>query len=133
MGRYLLRRLLGMVPLLVGISMLTFAIANLVPGSPIAHLERDLDRNRQLTPEHIARIKHNLGLDQPVHVRYVVWAGNLLRGDLGVSIRSHAAVTDLIAGRLPNTLLLTSSAFVLSFLFAIPVGVYSAVRRNSLF
>ena len=133
MGHFVLRRLLGMVPLLIGITILTFGIANVVPGSPIAHLEHDLRSGRQLSPESIERIKHNLGLDQPIHVRYFVWAGNVLRGDLGISIRSSQPVASLIVQKLPNTLLLTSTAFLLSFLISIPIGVYSAVKRNSWF
>lgn len=133
MSRFIIRRVLLIVPLLIGITMLTFGIANLVPGSPLADLEYNLQRNRELTPEQIERIKHNLGLDQPMHVRYLVWLSNVARGDLGISIRSHAPVTQMILDRLPNTLLLTTTAFLLSLLFAVPVGVYAAVHRNSWF
>jgi peptide/nickel transport system permease protein len=132
-GRYVLRRLLGMIPLLIGITMLTFAITNLVPGSPITFLEEQMVGNRQIRPEDIERIKHNLGLDKPVYIRYVVWFSNVVRGDLGISIRSYNPVHELILAKLPNTLLLTGTAFLFSFVLAIPVGVYSAVRRNSWF
>jgi peptide/nickel transport system permease protein len=81
----------------------------------------------------IERIERQLGLDRPLSVRYLVWVGNLARGDLGISMRNYAPVDDLILGRLPNTLLLTTSAFLLSFLLAIPIGVYAAIKRNSLF
>ena len=83
MSRYILRRMLAMIPLLIGITMLTFGIANLVPGSPIADLEYNLQRNQGLTPEHVERIKSNLGLDEPIYTRYVIWASNVARGDLG--------------------------------------------------
>lgn len=129
MGRFIIRRLLQVVPLLLGITMLTFAIANLVPGSPVTGLEF----NPRTSPEDIARIRKNLGLDEPVHTRYVVWLSNVVRGDLGVSLQHFRPVRDTILEKLPNTLLLTGTALVLSLLLAIPVGVYSAVRRNTLF
>lgn len=133
MSRFILRRLLAMVPLLIGITMLTFGIANLVPGSPIPDLEYNLQRNQGLSPEHVERIKENMGLNEPLYTRYLIWAGNVMRGDLGISMRSHAPVTQMIVRRLPNTLLLTVSAFLLSLLFAVPVGVYAAVHRNTFF
>jgi peptide/nickel transport system permease protein len=122
-----------MVPLILGITVLTFAIINLVPGSPVAHLEQELRGNRQIRQEDIERIKRNLGLDKPVHIRYFTWLGNVVRGDLGISMRNYNPVSKLILEKLPNTLLLTSTAFILSFFLAIPIGVYSAVKKNSLF
>lgn len=133
MGRYLIRRLLQMVPLLIGVTFLTFAIVNLIPGSPVARLVGD-DRGRaMIRAEDVERIKANLGLDQPIHVRYLVWLGNVVRGDLGVSIRASSPVTDLILQKLPNTLVLTGTAFLVSFLAAIPIGALAAVKRNSWF
>jgi peptide/nickel transport system permease protein len=131
--RYLIRRLLQMVPLLIGVTFLTFAIVNLIPGSPVARLVGD-DRGRAvIRAEDVERIKANLGLDQPIHVRYLVWLGNVVRGDLGVSIRASSQVTDLILQKLPNTLALTGAAFLVSFMMAIPIGALAAVKRNSWF
>jgi peptide/nickel transport system permease protein len=133
MGPYLIRRLLQMVPLLIGVIFLTFAITNLIPGSPVARLVGD-DRGRaMIQAEDVERIKANLGLDQPVHIRYLIWLGNVVRGDLGVSIRASSPVTDLILQKLPNTLVLTGTAFLVSFLVAIPIGAFAAVKRNSWF
>ncbi len=133
MSRYILRRLLQMIPLLLGITILMFGIVNLVPGSPVSNLQQELRGGRQIRQRDIERIERHLGLDQPVHTRYLVWISNVVRGDLGISLRNYAPVTGLIRDRLANTLLLTISAFLLSFLLAIPIGVYSAIKRNSLF
>lgn len=129
MGRFVLRRLLQVIPLLIGISIITFALANLVPGSPVSGLEF----NPRTTPEDIARIKANLGLDEPVWKRYFIWIGNVVQGDLGISLRNFRPVRDTIIEKLPNTLLLTGTSLLISFLISIPIGVYGAVRRNSAF
>lgn len=133
MTRYALSRLLQVVPLVVGITLVTFVVVNLVPGSPIANIEEQLGRNRGVRQEDVDRIKRNLGLDQPVHVRYVTWAGNVLRGDFGISLRNYRPVSELLLERMPNTLLLTSSALILSLAIAIPTGIYAAVRRGRTF
>lgn len=127
MGRFILRRLLQMVPLLLGITFLTFAIVNLVPGSPVAAIEF----NPRATPEDVARIKENLGLDRPWPERYVYWLGDLIQGDLGISLINYTPVSVRILNVLPNTLLLTTTALALALGLAIPLGVQAAVRRNS--
>src|SRR3954452_1661523 len=129
MGRYIIGRLLQVIPLLLGISILVFLLVNAVPGSPVA----DLAFNPTTRPEDIAAIKHALGLDQPLYKRYFVWLSHVVRGDLGLNMVTYRPVTRDIADRLPNTLKLTFSAFVLALVFSIPVGVYSAVKRNSAF
>ena len=129
MGRFILRRLLQVIPLLIGISIITFALANLVPGSPVSGLEF----NPRTTPEDIERIKDNLGLNDPVWKRYFIWIGNVAQGDLGISLRNFRPVRETIIEKLPNTLLLTGTALVLALAISIPIGVYGAVRRNSAF
>lgn len=133
MTRYIIRRLAQVVPLMIFISMLIFAIANLVPGSPVQNLIAQLGTHVRLTQEDIDRITAYYGLDQPVYTRYFTWIGNVLQGDLGVSMTMQRPVDELILQSLPNTLLLTGTAFVLALLFAVPVGVYGAVRRNTWF
>jgi peptide/nickel transport system permease protein len=127
MASFVLRRLLQMVPLLLGVTFLTFAIVNLVPGSPIAHLSL----SSRLRPEAVARIERNLGLDQPWPVRYLRWLGDLLRGDLGLSLTNGTPVADRILTVLPNTLLLTTTALAFALLCAGPLGIAAAARRNS--
>lgn len=129
MGQFVLRRLLQTVPLVIGITVLVFALANLVPGSPVSNLQLDPSTR----PEDVERIRSNLGLDQPLHVRYFVWASSLVQGDFGLSLQSHRPVLTIIMERLPNTLLLTFSSLLVALLFSIPVGVYAALKRNSFF
>jgi peptide/nickel transport system permease protein len=129
MGRFIIRRLLQMIPLIFGITVITFALANLAPGSPVA----DLQFSPGTRPEDIQRIKESLGLDQPVYVRYVQWVSHVMRGDLGLSLVTFRPVTRTILEKLPNTLLLTGTALIFSLAISVPVGVYAAVRRNSWF
>lgn len=129
MSRYVLRRLLGMIPLLIGISFLIFALINMVPGSPTDQFEFNPD----LKPEDVERIRENLGLNQPWYLRYFTWVGNALQGDLGNSFINYAQVTDLLQSALPNTLLLSAVSLVIALLISIPIGVIAAVKRNSAF
>ncbi len=129
MGRFVLRRVIQMIPLVIGITIITFGLANLVPGSPIS----DLELNPNIQPQDLERIRHSLGLDQPLYIRYFQWFSHIIRGDLGISLVTYRPVSELILQKLPNTLLLTGAALLLSLLFSIPVGVYSATRRNTVF
>jgi len=129
MARYVLRRLLVMIPLLLGVTFLTFALINLIPGSPA-----DVVRNDpKIRPEARVRIERQLGLDKPWPVRYVTWLGDLARGDLGESMQNRVPVADRIGAVLPNTLLLTVSALVVALVVAIPLGVYAALRHRTWF
>ena len=129
MLRYSLRRILVMIPLLIGVSFLTFALMNLIPGSPLQAIER----NPKVRPADVARMKEAYGLDDPWPQRYVEWLGNALTGDFGPSFYNRLPVTDRIWGVLPNTLLLTVSALTISLLISIPLGIYSAVYHKRLF
>lgn len=129
MGLYIIKRLLQMVPLLLGISFLTFAIVNLVPNSPVDRLKL----GPRIRPADVERIRENLGIGRPWPVRYVEWLGDLIRGDLGLSLVNGTPVADRIWAVLPNTLLLTTMALVLSLTVSIPLGVYSAARHNTWF
>ena len=129
MSAFLIRRVLQIIPLLIGITILVFLLINAVPGSPVS----DLALVPGTRPEDVAQIKRQLGLDQPLYKRYFVWLGNVLQGDLGKSMINYRDVRDEIAGRLPNTLKLTVAAFLLSLVFSIPIGIYSAIKRNSIF
>jgi peptide/nickel transport system permease protein len=128
MSRYILRRLIQVIPLLFGITFLTYAIVN-AAGDPLAEIEL----NPRMSAEDVKQIQENLGLNDPWYTRYFIWVGNVLQGDLGLSLINSTPVRDRILNVLPNTLLLTGTAFAIALLVAIPLGVYSAVRRNSLF
>src|SRR5690606_21196972 len=108
MTRYVARRLLQVIPLLIGITLITFLLANAVPGSPVSNLEF----NPRTSQEDIDRIKESLGLNDPLHVRYFTWLGNLVQGDLGISMKTYRPVRDTIIEKMPNTILLTGTALV---------------------
>lgn len=129
MARFILRRLVQMIPLIIGITFLTFAIVNLVPGSPVSQYEF----NPRARPEDVARIKSSLGLDEPWHIRYFTWLGNVVQGDLGLSLVNYTPVTNRMLSVLPNTLLLTTTALLFALMISIPLGLYAAVKRNSWF
>jgi peptide/nickel transport system permease protein len=126
---YIARRLLQMIPLVLGVTFLTFAIINLMPGSPVMRL-RD---NPKIRPEAAIMLEKQLGLDQPWPVRYVNWLGDLAHGNLGVSLYNQLPVADRIWAAIPNTLLLAVTSLILALAVAVPLGVYSAVRHGSAF
>jgi peptide/nickel transport system permease protein len=131
MSNYVLRRLIQSLPLLLGITLIAFTIQHLAPGDPAwAILGPQLDR---LRPEQLERIRVAWGVDQPVHIQYVKWLGNLLHGDFGRSFADGRPVLTVIAERVPATLALTGSALLLALLISIPVGAISALRQYSLF
>ncbi|HLJ61120.1 MAG TPA: ABC transporter permease [bacterium] len=129
MTRFVLRRLLGAVPLVIGVSMIVFGILQAMPGGPLAVY---LD-NPYITARDIALIKHQLGLDQPLYVQYARWFGAYALGHWGISYSSGEPVAWLIFARLPATLLLMGTSFLLAMLFALTTGVYSAVHQHSAF
>jgi peptide/nickel transport system permease protein len=129
MTRYIIRRLLLMIPLLLGVSFITFAIVNLIPGSPLA----DLRRNPKIRPSDIERLKVQMGLDKPWTVRYVNWLSDLAHGDLGTSMHNNVSVSSRIWAVLPNTLLLTSCSLIFALVVAIPIGIYAAANHRSWF
>ncbi len=125
--QFLLRRLLGVVPLLLGISLLLFIIIHLAPGGP---LDAYVD-NPSVTPEALAQIKVAYGLDQPLPIQYLKWVKSLAQGMWGYSIRSGRPVTTEIADRLGATLLLGGAALILSMSLALPIGIVTAALRRS--
>jgi peptide/nickel transport system permease protein len=125
--RYIARRAVQALVLLWLVSVITFVLIHSAPGGPALLQNPDLSRDQ------IARIRAQLGLDDPLPVQYARWLRALGRGDLGRSYNTVEPVLRLIATRLPNTLLLSGVALLLAFLLAVPLGVASAVRRNSWF
>jgi ABC-type dipeptide/oligopeptide/nickel transport system permease component len=123
MTRYVVARLLGMLPVLLGIVFVTMLTLDLIPGDPVALM---LGENAR--PEEIAALRANLGLDDPLLVRYVRYVGDVLQGDLGRSIRQNRPVLDEIAAVWPKTLQLTVAAMVLAVIVGLLTGIVSAVR-----
>jgi peptide/nickel transport system permease protein len=130
MTAYVVRRLLQMIPLLFGISVLLFAVIQAAPGGPEAAL---LESDRFIDPEVIEAYRERLGVDQPVPVQYARWIGGALRGDLGVSFSTTRPVSEMIVERLPATLELMGASFLLAAVMAFVLGVVSAVRQYSWF
>jgi peptide/nickel transport system permease protein len=126
MTRYVLWRLLTTIPVLLGVTALTYLILTMTPGDPVQML---IDPNT--TAADLAIKRHALGLDQPVYVRYAKWLGELAHGNLGYSFNSGAPVATRILDRIGPTLKLTVTAFALSYAIALPVGVVAATRRYS--
>ncbi|MCC7359273.1 MAG: ABC transporter permease [Anaerolineales bacterium] len=126
MLRLLIRRLFALVPVLLGVAVIVFFIIRLVPGDAV-----DIMLGEYNDPEVAARIRQFLGLDQPVPVQFVRWVTGMLRGDLGISIRTGRAVTTEIAQRLPATMQLAGAAVIFSLLIGVPFGVISATHRNT--
>jgi peptide/nickel transport system permease protein len=126
--KYLFRRLLGAVPLVLGIATIVFFAVNLAPGDPASYFMAP-----GMTQEVVQQMRTNFGLDEPVPVRYVKWLGSMLTGDFGYSFSHSRPVLDVLATFLPNTLLLSGCALVVAFLFGIVLGALQAVRQHSLF
>ncbi len=129
MTRWLVRRLIMLVPLLLGISILTFTVIHLAPGEPV---EMQMAMNPKVGKEARERLTKFYGLDKPLTTQYVEWVSRLVRLDLGRSFSSDGRpVVDKIKERMPVTISLNVIALVIEFGLAIPIGVYAAVRRNS--
>jgi peptide/nickel transport system permease protein len=126
--KFLIRRFLILIPTLIGISMVLFAIISLAPGDPFS----ELAQNPNVPPEVQENLRKSLGIDDPIYIRYFRWLSALVRGDWGYSFVSRVDVTDLIWQRLPTTLFISGAAFVIALLIALPVGVLSAVKQYSL-
>ena len=126
MRRYLARRLLLLVPVLAGVSVVIFMVLHLSPGDPV-----EIMLGSQATQEDRARLRAELGLDQPLHVQYGRWLGHVARGDLGRSLWMKRPVLDEVLGRFKATLVLTGTALLLSSLAGVALGVASATRPNS--
>jgi peptide/nickel transport system permease protein len=129
---YTLRRLAYLIPTLLGITVVTFLIINLAPGDPVSVIQGGQIHAR-ISPEAYQRMLSLYGLDQPLHVRYFTWLKRLLTFDFGESFRNHRPVIKLILERLPATLALNVAALFIALVVAIPLGLFSAVRQNSLF
>lgn len=121
---YIAKRLLWMIPLLLGISIINFGIMHLAPGDPVALLG-----GRNMTPAQKDRVRALYGLDKPIYVQYIKWLGQVLKGDFGRSFVDGRPVSAHIAERLPYTLYLNFLVMVVIYLFSIPIGIISALKQ----
>ena len=148
MTGYFVRRLLLIIPTFIGITLVVFVIMHFVPGGPV---ERQIMRYKmamtseggagassvafstEIPPEALAELRRFYGFDKPVHIRYVLWLGNVLRLDLGKSYVYQDPVWDVIKSRFPISIFLGLTGFLLSYLVCVPLGVIKAVRHGSRF
>lgn len=125
MGKYILKRILVAIPVLIGITIIDYVIMCMA-GSPLEMLQGPRVSQAAVEAKRIA-----LGLDQPVYIQYFVWLGQLMRGNMGYSMKSYQSVSSMIGSHLGPTLLLMGVSLVVSMLIAIPAGIYSAIHQYS--
>jgi peptide/nickel transport system permease protein len=131
MGRYILKRVIAMIPILLGITIISFSVMKMAPGDPTSLMT---DLNPNVNEEAIKRIRAHYGLDQPWHVQYWKWLRNMLMLDFGRSFApDNRPVIDKILERIPITLTISALALLIEFSVAVPLGVMSAVWQDSIF
>ncbi len=124
----LLERLLQLVPVLLGVSLIVFVMMALTPGDPVQIMIGD----QSVTPEQEAALRRGLGLDRPIYERFFIFLGNAVQGDFGTSFYHNRPVSEVIAERLPATIELSLVALIVALVTSIPLGVLAAIKRNSL-
>jgi peptide/nickel transport system permease protein len=127
MWQFIFKRLLHMIPLLLGVSLLTFLLMSLAPGNYFT----TLSQNPQISPETIARLKAQFHLDRPWYVQYFFWLKNILSGNFGYSMAYKIPATSLIFQRLWNTFMLSFFAMIIAWGIAVPLGIWAAVKKDS--
>jgi peptide/nickel transport system permease protein len=127
--QYIIRRLLQAIPLLIGVSIIGFAMMHLAPGGPLAVYTL----NPTITAQDIERIKHVFGLDQPIHIQYIKWAYGIFSGNWGYTFFGGRPVLQVILERFPATLLLMGSGMSMAIIIGMLIGILGAVRRYSVF
>lgn len=128
MLRFIARRLLIAVPILLGVSLLTFTFANLAPGDPISALVRP---GSDVKPRDVEKLKEALGLNKPLPERYVTWLGQVVQGNLGAELVGGGSIAKALAKRIPNTIKLMGTALAISLVVGVLLGILSAFRQHS--
>lgn len=126
MLKYVIKKVLISIPLLLGISLITFVLLNVVPGDPVALMMKE-----HASADVIIRVRAQMHLDDPAYIRFFRFIFNALHGDFGISYKLNRSVTSLLMDGFPNTLVLAASAAVVSWIIGIPAGIISAVKRNT--
>lgn len=129
--KYIFKRLLSLIPILIGISFISFALIYFTGGDAVAVRYEAI--GGMLSPELINQKREELGLNRPFIIQYLSWLSGIIKGDMGVSYVSGKPVFDYIIGKLPNTLLLSISSLITTILISLPLGILSAIKRNSIF
>lgn len=128
MGKYIVRRLLHLIPILIGITFLSFVMMRLAGGDAVTYMYENAGVS--VSQEIIDQAKAEYGLDKPFLVQYATWFGGMVTGDMGTSYVSHRDVYETFVSKLPATILLTFTSIVLTVLIAVPLGILSAIRQN---
>jgi peptide/nickel transport system permease protein len=123
---YIIKRLLQIIPVVLGVTIIAFALIHLAPGDPVRTM-----LGQHATQQEIDEIRAKYGLDQPLYVQYFIWLGDVLQGDLGRSILSHEQVTTEIASRFPNTIELAIASMIFAILIGVVAGIISATKQYS--
>lgn len=126
MTRYIIRRLLQLIPVIIGISIVTFLMMILIPGDPVV-----LMLGQHISPQTVENVRQGLGLDQPMLTRYLHYMWNALHGDLGRSYIQHQTVSQMLTDKIPVTFRLTMVAMVIAVTFGVLIGILSAVKQYS--
>lgn len=126
MLKYVAKRFLALIPVIIGVTFIVFFILKMAPGDPVKIILGD-----QATPEQIAKMRSQMGLDQPLLVQYGKYMLNLFRGDLGISYSTRSPVSEEVWARFPHTLRLSLVATIVSIALAIPLGIVAAVKQNT--
>ena len=126
MGQYIARRLLALIPVLLGVSLVVFMLIRMIPGDPVIIMLGERAR-----PEDIERVREEMGFNRPIYVQYIEWMGRIVRGDLGTSIINRTAVMDELKYRLSATVEMIVVGMIIGMIIGISIGIISALRRNT--
>ena len=127
MGRYIVKRILTTIPVLIGVMLVIFIMLSVIPGDPVTVMMKE-----HVKPELIEKLKESKGLDDPALVRFFRYLWDALHGDLGVSYKLNRNVTDLIVDAFPHTVKLTIFAALVAWVIGIPAGIFSAIKKNTI-
>ena len=127
MGRFLFRRLLEAIPVVIGVSILAFSIIHLIPGDPAVAM-----LGERASEENIEAMREALGLNKPLYEQYAIWMGNIAQGDFGTTARGNVPISSELTTRFPATIELSLTALVIAVVLGLPIGIISAIKRNTL-
>ncbi|NMB15659.1 MAG: ABC transporter permease [Firmicutes bacterium] len=127
MGVYIIRRVLGLIPVLILVAVVSFLLIHIIPGDPAAVM-----LGTDATPQEVEKLREDLGLNEPLHVQFYRWISRVLRGDLGDSFFMGRPVTVALLERLPATILLAVAALFFAVLIGVPAGIIAAIKQNSI-
>ena len=132
LARYVVRRLLQLIPVLILVSFAVFLLVRVIPGDPVlVMLGIDPDERARISEEQYRVLQHQIGLDRPIYVQYLNWADKIIHGDFGLSLASRRPIVEIIFERYPATLYLAVIALFVGLAIALPAGVIAAIRQNT--